>query len=376
MSKQPRGVLTSSLTQKLWTAYETVGTCQYHPTYIEDHSLSVSTRSAEAFASETWINPFSPNGSAKSGGASIPDDAPPSLGAVVLDERYGERNQSVDQAARWFVVTNTAILRGTSASNRERVRAVLVEWANSGALSRGIRVSWDTQPVDWQVMTLISSIVATTASLATEMTAEERASVGPWLNGLVRDVASSRWDTRQDNKVYMTAYISMVWGYMVADLATVQKSVEVAKLAVHDMRPDGSFPKDSMRGGMGLKYASDSLGYLIMISALVKENSGLDLYSYDAEGRSLHNAVAFMIQGIQGPSVTNQKYAVSCPDSGDRWGSVTSPSLGFRDNANYLAVYAAHNPSSRHAGFIRSSYGNGTARSSEVFGAPPGLLFR
>jgi hypothetical protein len=256
------------------------------------------------------------------------------------------------------------------------VTNALVDWAEADALSSGIRVSWGNQPVDWLVMTLISSLVATTATLAPDMTAEERATIGPWLNGLVADVAASHWKDRQDNKAYMTAYISMVWGYMVSDFGTVQKAVDVTKLAVHDMRPDGSFPIDSQRSGMGLKYASDSLGYLVMMSALVRANSGLDLYSYDAGGRSLHNAVTFMRNGIQNPSATNQIYAISCPDGGDRWGSVSRPSTGFRSSANYLAVYAAHNPASENAGFLRSRYGSGTSRASEVFGAPEGLLIR
>lgn len=375
VTKQPRGVLPSSTTTKLWTAYETAGTCFNHPTYGEGRGFSVVNRSAVAFAAQEWIDPFRPD-IPKSGSASISLAAPAPVVTVKLDERYGERDRSVEQAARWFTAANTSLRRGTTEANRTRVKAVLADWANADALSNGIRVSWGKQPVDWLVMTLISSLVATTASLAPEMTAEERATIGPWLNGLVDDVASSAWKDRQDNKAYMTAYISMVWGYMVSDLVTVQRAVDVTKLAVHDMRPDGSFPVDSQRSGMGLKYASDSLGYLVMMSALVEANSGIDLYSYDAGGRTLHNAVEFMLKGIQNPSATNQIYAIPCPDGGDRWGSVSSPSLGFRDAVSYLAVYAAQNPTAENAGYIRSRYGNGTSQASEVFGAPVGLLIR
>ena len=375
VTTQPRGVLTSSSTRQLWTAYETAGTCLNHPTYGEARGLSVVTRGASAHAAQQWIDPFQPD-IPKTGSANISRAAPVPLVTVRLDERYGERDRSVEQAARWFTDANTALRRGTSEENRARVKAVLVDWANSDALSNGIRVSWGRKPVDWLVMTLISSIVATTASLAPELSAEERTVIGPWLNALVSDVASSSWNQRQDNKAYMSAYISMVWGYMVSDLATVQKSIDVTKLAIHDMRPDGSFPIDSQRGGMGMKYSSDSLGYLIMMSALVEVNSDLNLYSYDVDGRTLHNAVAFMVNGIKNPSAANQLYAIPCPDAGDRWGSVSNPSLGFRDAASYLAVYAAQNPTSENAGFIRSRYGNGTSRVSEVFGAPEGLLIR
>jgi hypothetical protein len=142
------------------------------------------------------------------------------------------------------------------------------------------------------------------------------------------------------------------------------------------MRPDGSFPIDSQRSGMGLKYSSDSLGYLVMIAALVRANTGQDLFSYDAGGRSLHNAVDFMVKAIKNPSAVNKIYAIPCPDGGDLWGSITKPSTGFIDMANYLAVYARLFPKSPNAKFIASKYGSGTSPVSEVFAAPPGLLVR
>lgn len=375
VTTEPRGVLSASNTRQLWTAYETAGTCKNHPTYGEGRGFNIATRSTAAHGAQPWIDPFHPD-IPQTGSAHIPSASPGPLVTIALDERYGERDRSVEQAARWFAEANTALRRGASEESRRRVKATLIDWANADALSSGIRVSWGNQPVDWLVMTLISSIVATTASLAPEISAEERMVIGPWLNGLVQDVATSHWAQRQDNKAYMTAYISMVWGYMVSDFAAVQKSVDVVKLAIHDMRPDGSFPIDSQRGGMGLKYASDSLGYLIMMAALVETNSDLDLYSYDVDGRNLHNAVRFMVNGIKNPSATNQIYAIPCPDSGDRFGSVDNPSLGFRDAASYLTVYAAQNPTSESVAYIRSRYGNGTLRISEVFGAPEGLLIR
>ena len=98
--------------------------------------------------------------------------------------------------------------------------------------------------------------------------AEERKVIGPWLNKLVKNVAKSSWKDRQDNKAYLTSYITLIWGLMVNDLNAVQNSIDVVKLAIHDMRPDGSFPIDTQRSGMGIKYNADSYGYLLMISSL------------------------------------------------------------------------------------------------------------
>ena len=56
---------------------------------------------------------------------------------------------------------------------------------------------------------------------------EERKILGPWLNNLVKKVAKSRWKDRQDNKAYLTSYITMIWGLMINDLKAVQHSIDV-----------------------------------------------------------------------------------------------------------------------------------------------------
>ena len=68
---------------------------------------------------------------------------------------------------------------------------------------KGINVSWDNKPVDWQMMVLINSILTTTAVIADTFDAEERKILGPWLNKLVRKVAKSSWMNRQD-KIQIT----------------------------------------------------------------------------------------------------------------------------------------------------------------------------
>ncbi len=375
VSGRPRGVLSQSQTAKLWAAYQTASECFDHPTYGEGKGYRLRVQNAAAFSQSSWHSPFRPI-SPHVGGAHVSGAPPSPLTAVNLDERYGESNAAVERSLRWFSSATKAIRRGADARSKEIIRNALTDWAQSNALNQGIHVSWGDKPVDWQVLALISAIATTTAAMAEEFSPEDRAIIGPWLNGLVAEVAASQWLTRQDNKAYMTSYIALVWALMVGDQSAAQHSVEVFKLAIHDMRPDGSFPVDSQRSAMGLKYGTDSLGYLVMMAALVRANTGQDIFSYDAGGRSLHNAVDFIVKGIRNPSEVNRIYAISCPDGGDRWGSITNPSRHFIETASFLAVYAAMNPSSPNANFIRSRYGNGTSRTSEVFGAPPGALFR
>jgi hypothetical protein len=210
--------------------------------------------------------------------------------------------------------------------------------------------------------------------MAPDFSPEDRVVIGPWLNSLIKEVSASHWKDRQDNKAYMTAYITMIWAFMVSDDKADQNSVDITKLAIHDKRPDGSFPIDSQRSRMELKYGTDSLGYLIMIAALVKSNTGQDLFSYNASGRSLHDTVNFIVKAVKNPSAINKIYAISCPGGGDRWGSITKPSLTFIEAASFLAVYAELNSNSPNTRFIKIKYRNGMLVPSTVFVTAPGML--
>ena len=95
--------------------------------------------------------------------------------------------------------------------------------------------------------------------------------------------------------------MTLIWGLMVNDLNAVQNSINVVKLAVHDMRPDGSFPIDTQRGGMGINYNSTSYGYLLMMASILKGKTGEDLFLYRVDGRSLHNGADFVIKSIKEP---------------------------------------------------------------------------
>ena len=205
-------------------------------------------------------------------------------------------------------------------------------------------------------MVLINSILTTTATIAENLDEKERKILGPWLNNLIKKVAKSKWKDRQDNKAYQTSYITLIWGLMVNDLNAVQNSIDVVKLAVHDMRPDGSFPIDTQRGGMGIDYNNKSYGYLLMIASLLKDKTGIDLFSYNVDGRSLHNGADFVIKSIKEPSKINSIYAISCPDGGDKFGTIEKPSTYFIEIATNTMVYANKFPEYENSDYIMKYY--------------------
>ena len=207
------------------------------------------------------------------------------------------------------------------------------------------------------MMVLISSILTTTAVISESLDSKERQVLGPWLNNLIKNVANSTWKDRQNNKAYQKSYITLIWGLMVNDLNAVQNSINVVKLAVHDMRPDGSFPIDTQRSGMGISYNNNkSYGYLLMMASTLKDKTGVDLFSYNVDGRSLHNGADFVIKSIKEPSKINSIYAISCPDGGDRWGTVEKPSTYFIKLATELMVYTKQFPEYKNSTYIMEKY--------------------
>jgi len=206
------------------------------------------------------------------------------------------------------------------------------------------------------MLVLINAILTTTATIAENFDEKERGIVGPWLNNLIKEVAKSKWKDRQDNKAYQTSYITLIWGLMVNDLIAVQNSINTVKLAVHDMRPDGSFPIDTQRGGMGIDYNNKSYGYLLMMASILKDKTGQDLFSYNVDGRNLHNGADFVIKSIIEPSKINSIYAISCPDGGDRFGTIENPSTYFIEIATNTMVYANKFPEYENSDFIMNKY--------------------
>lgn len=372
---RPPGVLSARDTQRLWGAYKRAKACFDHPIYGEGERLRIKRFTAAELARRTWVNPFTPAATEGAGREPLPRiRLGEPIGTVRLDERYGQRVAEVDAARDRFIAMINRVrtgLPGASAELRDAVR----DWARADAFARGIRVSWGHKPVDWQVMTAIMSFVTAAGTIADTLGEDEKAIVGPWLNRLVAESADSRWKDRQDNKAYMKTYMAMLWGLMIGDDQAVQKAIDTFKLAMHDMRPDGSMPIDTQRGGMGLKYNSDSVSYLVMMAALLRANTGQDLFAYEADGRSLHDAVEFVVRSIRSPRETNRLYAIRCPEGGDRWGSVDIPNTHFISSATYLLVYASMFPDAPDSQWITGRYGRAAATPMETFGGVPVQLF-
>lgn len=342
VTSPPSGVLSPRDTEAQWNAYKTAPECFEHPSFAEGTGFPLTILRPEVVGSLQWRSPFTQAISAPACSiAPVDFGRPPApIPVVTLDEAYGERQIEVEIAAEWFMKAATYVRFSGDPVARDALRQTLVSWAEADSLGEGINVSWGDRPVDYQMITTITALMATAAEVIPDLSPEDKTVVGPWLNRLAAAVTNSHWSDRQDNKAYLKTYVGLIWGLMVGDDEPVREAIRVYKLAIHDMRPDGSMPIDSQRGGMGISYNAGAVSHLVLIAAALRTHHGVDLFDYSVDGRSIHDAVAFVHRSIVDPSSTNQLYAIACPEGGDRWGSIERPSMGFMDELGYLLVYA------------------------------------
>lgn len=361
VTSPPSRLLSQAATNKLWDMYKHINEClKYDLVPGSAHvPFSMQTVKTEALAATPWQTPFSPTviGSPSCKVSAPNFGVPPvPVPVVKLDEAYGERVQSIDNAMSWFRLASTYVRMTGDPVARSVLKSTLLEWARSDSMGKGIRVSWGKKPVDYQMNAAIMGLLAATAEIIPDITADDQTVIGPWLQRLVKIGAESNYRDQADNKTLMTAYVSLLWGIIIDDRAIVQEAIDAYKRGLHFMRPDGSFPVDTQRGGMGIQYNSVNVSYLIQIASAIERTYGIDLFAYSADGRSIHNAVDFMVRSIKAPGETNAIYAISCPDSGDRWGTIDNPSTGFIDfDSTIPRLYADRFPEEENSVWIKAN---------------------
>lgn len=222
------------------------------------------------------------------------------------------------------------------------LKKFLVEWAEANALSENIHAPWGAKPLDYNVMTIIPPAIIGYSEVAVLMTAEEREAVARWLHRLVREALESSWGDRQDNKAYKRSNIALLWGMLTDNDDLKQVGYTSFRNALADIRPDGSAPGESMRGGSGLHY-SDFVAAMLTLTAIVGAADGQNLFVEEIEGRSLHSAVNWSAVSSKFPEL-NLRYARRCPDGGDKPGEYDTedPDLSYLKNGGFSSWAAGY----------------------------------
>ncbi|HET6521275.1 MAG TPA: alginate lyase family protein [Geminicoccaceae bacterium] len=203
----------------------------------------------------------------------------------------------------WTVMNAAAAAFGLDDGDaREALIANLERWAKGDALTRlGNRRPDTYYSLD---RTLLPTIVA--YGLVREHPDLEKARqkrIHSWLKHLVRMRGVKRDDdttgpiTDSNNHRYLRDGVTMAWGALVGDDDRFREGIEGYLAALADMRRDGSLPLETMRGARALWYQRHAIASLVAIAEMAAVQ-GYDLYGVEIEGRSLHRAIRFLVDGI------------------------------------------------------------------------------
>ena len=199
-------------------------------------------------------------------------------------------------------------------------------WASANALSvfPGIALGQPNQP-DFLPKYLLQQIllpVITTWSLLRHdplVTPADRVLIEGWLNRVVAYGTEPFGGPQNDyfpfNVGYLTLGVRMAWGVLNGSDTAVAEGVERIYMGLHQMRPDGSFPREVARGACALRYQSIQTQNLLVLAELAARQ-GYDAYALSVEGKTLHHAVKFILDAIDSPGVI-AGYAAANPTACD-----------------------------------------------------------
>jgi hypothetical protein len=322
----------------------------------------------------------------------VPNDNPPDpipiksgKEIVYINEHYGMTDASIDIAAFYFVRRLHGHRYYPEWGDARKAIDSMLAWAKAGSMTRNIQGegNGNSGTVHWLYATATADILMAYVEMAPLMTAEQRGVVGPWLNGIMAKLVGNNERYRTHNHGVGWGLNLAVWGLSLGNRDAVQHAIDRYKMAIYDMRPDGSFPAESSRGGEGLTYQSLMTSDLVVMALLFRHTLGLDLFSYSVDGHTVHDAVEYVLASIEDPSI-NKKYARPCARAGDFYGATVDephvptmgPGLTFHD-LSYLPSYARLFPErGSHQGIVdRWRLPVERAAVHPVLGAAPACMF-
>jgi hypothetical protein len=128
--------------------------------------------------------------------------------------------------------------------------------------------------------------------------AADRSRVEDWLARLVALAEGTDGPiTARNNHRYMRDAVLVAWGALQGEAASFARGVQGARDAIAALQPDGSWPLEIGRGPRALWYQRHAIASLVATAEIVA-GQGIDLYAADSAGRSLHQAIGFLLDGI------------------------------------------------------------------------------
>jgi poly(beta-D-mannuronate) lyase len=140
-----------------------------------------------------------------------------------------------------------------------------------------------------------------------DLDAEAGAEIEAWL-GEVMQFRKSRPEfpdmpsVARINHLYLRDSVDMAWGALVGDDALFRRGFRSFEVALKEMHADGSLPLEVQRGARALWYQRHAIACRVAISERAAVQ-GQYLYSRERDGRSLHAAVSFLLDGLDDPTI-------------------------------------------------------------------------
>ena len=182
-------------------------------------------------------------------------------------------------------------------------------WSEADALSRIVSVDGSTGDFrhKYELTFILYPVVAAWEVLRVDplLSAEDRSRIEAWIDRRVayatEPFGGPNGQTNPFNVGYTVAGLRMAWGVIRGDHAAFAEGVERVYLGLHQMRRDGSFPREVARGSCALFYQSVQTTALVYM-AEVAAQQGYDLYALDVEGKTVHDAIRFILDVVDNPS--------------------------------------------------------------------------
>jgi poly(beta-D-mannuronate) lyase len=239
-----------------------------------------------------------------------------------LDGRWGySGNERLLRPFDLAVIEQGAAAFGGSNRAFSNFMMTVTSWAKAEALTF-IKpdVAGSTTSVAFGLKRTLASLIPNWALIRADkrVTAEQRKLIDGWIGGMVDYTDRNTGDSRRrkqsfncpanqsssncNNHRYLRDEINIMWGALSGDLARYRKGIERFRVALVQMRRDGSLPLETVRGARALWYQNYATGMLVTI-AETAARQGDDLYGLTIDGKSLHQAITFLIEGIAHPRV-------------------------------------------------------------------------
>ncbi|RED18633.1 alginate lyase family protein [Pontivivens insulae] len=301
-------------------------------------------------------------------GCSVDRDTPTPPWEIVdpRDEYYGAETDPMSTALDGFAAAmQTLTVRAASDPAAEaQLRQSILAWARADALRwpRDWNAGRDSGPatVYFTAHTIAPTAIAY-GTWKSSFSPDEQAIVEGWLDRVLERTGNNpRMRGWNENKKFLYGVGLMAYGIAAENTDAFNRAVRIYQRGIDAMRPDGSIPGDTERGGSAIHYVNTAVSSLVAMAEMAA-GQGVDLYSYASGGTDLHDAVRYIADATRDQDLIIQYARNSDPDTGSfRAYSITNQRRDWveKQNANWIIFYHDRFPArSAQAGLMAlSSY--------------------